>query len=377
MELHEKAGITGEWIQYNQFTFKNITGDLKRSDDPETLQYIKDHFVAVNPTPEQRLAAWEPYFSGAALSRSPQMADVKAGMDAQAKEAIGQFYDGTLSGEGLAQTFQDLYQTLTDACRERGYPIALWGDAHMSAAALEGVYSEFRYQLLDAAVQRNNQEGRQYVTGELNDQRSWKYYNSDYYFQSEDAISAVTDRFLSMAQENGWEDFLSVPDYKGKGLNLYYNFNSALSNPFALSDQYILDAGQVPPKDFRWFYQSGGDGNIHGSARLTGLTIEHPDGRTEFIDYTTPGFDPTDPSKATTWAAYKDETGVWRHTSMDFVYNHTEADLKNVSSLLKFAGQSGARLAAVNRFLNNLQVYPGGYFNRFSRYGQLRMDLRT
>ena len=374
MEQIERAGVSGQWVQYNQFTFKNVTSDLKKVEDPEMQKYFEDNCVIFNPTPEERLEHWQPYFSGAALSSSPLMADVKAEMDAQAKDAIGQFFDGNLSEEGLSQTFQNLYQKLTDACKERGYPLPLW-DTYMPPAALKGLYSEFRYQILDVAVQRNNQEGRQYVTGELTADRNWKYYNSDYYFKSEEAISAVTDKFLSMTQENQWEDILSVPDYKEMGRNLYYNFNSALSNNFDLSDQYILNTDQIPPKDFRWFYQSGGDGK--GNARMTGLTIEHPDGRTEFIDYTTPGFDPTDPSKATTWAAYKDEDGVWRHTSKDFIYNFTEADLKNVSSLLKFAGKSGAAEDAVNRFLKNLQVYPAGHFSRFSKYGRLNMDLRA
>ena len=152
-------------------------------------------------------------------------------------------------------------------------------------------------------------------------------------------------------------------------------FAPRLLRPFDLSDQYILNTDQVPPKDFRWFYQSGGDGKA--TARLSSLTIEHPDGRTEVIDYTTPDFGSTDPLKGTTWAAYKDENGIWQHISKDITYNYTEADLKNVSSLLKFAGKSGAAEDAVNRFLKNLQVYPAGHFSCFSKYGRLNMDLRA
>ena len=372
MEQVQNAPRGGKWVQHGKFTFLDVSHEIKTIDTPPDV----DTWVAVDMSPEYRLESWRPLFTGPALGRNPGTAAAWKEFEQQTKLAAGQFLDGTMDADSLTEVFQRGYQHLTDVAKDTGYPSPLW-DKMMGPASLESIYGEFRRMVLDAAVQRNNQEGRQYVTGEMNSRRTYKYYNSDYYFKTEEALASATERYNALIQEAGWEDYISVPDYKGKDLNLYYNFNSALSNRFDLSDQYILDADQTPPKDFRWFYQSGGDGNIHGSARLTGLTIEHPDGRTEFIDYTTPGFDPTDPSKATTWAAYKDETGVWRHTSMDFVYNHTEADLKNVSSLLKFAGQSGARLAAVNRFLNNLQVYPGGYFNRFSRYGQLRMDLRT
>ena len=89
MEQIERAGVSGQWVQYNQFTFKNVTSDLKKVEDPEMQKYFEDNCVIFNPTPEERLEHWQPYFSGAALSSSPLMADVKAEMDAQAKDAIG------------------------------------------------------------------------------------------------------------------------------------------------------------------------------------------------------------------------------------------------------------------------------------------------
>ena len=105
--------------------------------------------------------------------------------------------------------------------------------------------------------------------------------------------------------------------------------------------------------------------------------MEHPDGTTTFIDYTKPGFDPTDPTKGTTWAAYRDESGTWRYQTADVTYDFSKNDLKNVSSLLKFSGQSGGAQEAANRFLKNLQLYPGGYFSRFPQYGALSMNLRA
>jgi len=245
----------------------------------------------------------------------------------------------------------------------------------MGPALQECFYGEFRRMVLDEAVQRNNAEGKQYITGELTAQRNWKYYNSDYYYQSGDALSALTDKFNAMAQARGWEDQVSVPDYKARGLNLYNNFNSALSNHFNVDDQFIIDTDQVPPKDFRWFCQSGGNDGSTGS--VTSLTIEHPGGAAEFIDYTTPDFDPTDPTKGATWAAYKDENGQWQYDSADFTYDFSKADLKNAASLLTFAGKTGDAWEAVSRFMKNLQVYPAGYFSRFPQYGALGMDMRA
>ena len=367
------AGL-GAYVQFGKWTFKNVTDQLRKVTDPEEVRKFQENCVIFNPTVEEQKDRFQAEFSDFAMDRSPVISDVKREVYAQTEAAIGQFLDGTISAEDLANTYQALSDRLMDACKDRGYPCPLWGGM-MGPAFQETFYGEFRRMLLDEAVSRNNAEGKQYITGEMTCQRNWKYYNSDYYFQSENAISALTEKFTAMAQERGWEETVSVPDYKGKGLNLYYNFNSALSNHFNVDDQFVKDPDQVPPKDFRWFYQSGGNSGDRGF--VTSLTVEHPDGTTTFIDYTKPGFDSTDPAKGATWAAYKDEGGTWRYRTADFTYDFSRDDLKNAAGLLKFSGQPGGAQEAVNRFLQNLQLYPGGYFSRFPQPGNLGMNLRA
>ncbi len=364
----------GEYVQFGKWTFQNATDQLKKVTDPEEIRKFKDNCVVFNPTEAEQKDRFRAEFSAAAMDRSPVISDVKQEVYQQAEAAIGKFYDGTLSAEELADTYRGLSDRLMDACKDRGYPMPLWGGM-MGPAFQETFYGEFRRMVLDEAVQRNNAEGKQYITGEMNAQRNWKYYNSDYYYQSEEAVSALTETFAAMAEERGWEETVSVPDYRAKGLNLYDNFNSALSNHFDVDDQFVMDPNQAPPKDFRWFYQSGG--NSGNTTSVTSLTIEHPDGTTTFVDYTKQGFDSTDPTKGITWAAYKDESGTWRHQTADFTYDFSRDDLKNVAGLLKFTGQSGGAQEAVNRFLKNLQIYPGGYFSRFPQYGNLGMNLRV
>lgn len=359
-------------VYKEKFVFQDVTDSLQKVTDPEELRKFQDNCVTI--APEEKKETWAAAFSPAAMSRSPVISGAAKEVYSEAGAAIGRFFDGTLSAEELSGTYEELSDKLMNACKDRGYPMPLWSGT-MGPALQETFYGEFRRMVLDEAVQRNNAEGKQYITGELTAQRNWKYYNSDYYYQCEDAISALTDKFNAMAQAKGWEDKVSVPDYKAKGLNLYNNFNSALSNHFNVDDQFIIDTDQVPPKDFRWFYQSGGSDGSTGS--VTSLTIERPDGRTEFIDYTTPDFDPTDPAKGTTWAAYKDENGRWQYDSADFTYDFSRADLKNAASLLKFSGKNGDAWEAAAQFMKNLQLYPAGYFSRFPRYGALGMDMRA
>ena len=51
--------------------------------------------------------------------------------------------------------------------------------------------------------------------------------------------------------------------------------------------------------------------------------------------------------------------------------------MKSVAALLKFSGRSGKAQEAVNQFLKNLQLYPGGYFSCFPQYGGGGVNLRA
>ena len=347
-----------KYIQYGKFTFENIT------DRVQVTEHSADHVAkyVVDTSLERQVSAWKKYFSDVALGESP-VAGVKQEIDAKTNAAINGFFDGSVSEEELSNSFQVLAKQLSDSCKDAGYPIPL-ASVGMTQCLTETFYSEFRRKILEVAVQRNNQEGKQHIDGQMNAQRNWKYYNSDYYFKSEAAISAITDGVKNLTQGPAYEGF-TLPDYKEGGLNLYYNFNSALSNGIAISEQFILDQDMVPPKDFQWFYQSGGDSSNQVFSAQS-LTVTDPDGTiTDFIDYRTQGFDPTDSTKATTWALYKDGQGRNHFISADFTYNFSKNDLRNVLNLMSFSEGTQDQDSAVNRFLKNLQVYSKGYFSSF------------
>ncbi len=268
---------------------------------------------------------------------------------AEVENVIGRFYDGDLSVETLQQEYERLAKCYANVLKEHDYPDKLTARSDQAEYASDEVfYDEFRRITLDVAVKRNNGEGKQYITGEINVFRNVRCYNSDYYYKSETVITAITERAFEMVDKHenkldGYE--FKVPDYKGKSMNRYYNFNSAWDSNAGLSAQYIADYDKAPPKNFQWFYQTGGESPTDGTIRAV-LIEEKPFN----------GFDLKDPLTARMWAKYHDENGNEHFTFNDFRYTGSD-DLRIVSSLMKFSAKAGSGYSEVNSFLDNFRVH--------------------
>ncbi len=347
----------GEWYhaetQYGKFSWLRL--ELQTSDEPVNM----DKMVKFEQSPEEVEASWKKYYTADGLIFNARgvgntaMIEARQEIDRQMDSAIGRFFDGTMSEQELSDTFQSLLAKFETACGVHGYPFpGIVVDGGMpDQIRMDAFYGDFRRKILQTAVARNNQEGAQYVTGEMDwSVRSYKYYNSDYYYKSEAAISAVTEGVMRCAADRGFEDYAPT-DYKAKGLNEYYNFNSAWSNNFAVNEQFIIDPDQAPPENFQWFFETGGSANREMRVWVEGETPDSPT-----------VFDPEDHRTAATWAAYTDALGRLCKISADIIFKGTAEDLYNAASLLHFSGGSD-QAAAANSFLQNLQLYSKGYFS--------------
>ena len=276
------------------------------------------------------------------------------------EECINQFFDGTMSESELQAEYGEMLKKELFGTMEN--PPSPLTESQKETAM--NFYNAFREKILSVAVERNNAEGEQYITGDMNVQRSWSYYNSEYYYASESAISAIATATQTISQE--YDTTFEVPDYLEQGKTNLYNFNTALKgDPFIVSDyNYIIDPDVTPPKNFKWFYQTGGD--PYNCIRMTSFgTIDENGNEVIEKDFTTDEFDPTDPSKAQTWVSYTDEDGVEHRLSTDLVFNNSKDDLWNVAELLSFSDKDTDKASLLNQFLSNLQIYPKRYFDRF------------
>lgn len=355
----------GRDIQYGKFTLVNVTDrvtiETTKGDGPPPFD-ISDFSSTAVKDPEAGKAFWRRFFAEDALAWSPVTSDMKKELDAQRSEAIEAFFDGKISEEELSERFESLVQKFSDFCDEEGYPVPIFGEAFRPCLT-EMFYSDFRREILSAAVRRGSEIGKQYMTGEMNANRTCKYYDADLYYKSEAAVGAITSGAESFAQKN--DVYFKVPDYTGK--NMYYNYNTAFSNSFDLEEQFILNPDQAPPEGFAWFYETGG--KIHGNGRCLGSWSVDKNGNIHNYEYYGPtGFDPDDHLTARTWAAYKDKDGNLRRVETELIFKDNKEDLYNLASLLRFTGGDSSMDTVMNRFLKNFQLYPNGYWSRFGDY---------
>lgn len=344
MDNMQGIEINGNYIEYKGRTFLRVTDQLTKNEASLDIDKASIHF----PTAQEHKQTWRPYYTSGALLGSPVMSDAYREIDSSMDDAVNQYLDGDMTDGELTETIHSLLTRLCDACNQRGYPTPLGGGVYGEQAMADSFYSEFRLKLLDEAVSRNNAEGVQYAANGKNG--NWQYYNSDYYYKTESAMSAAKAGVMDFCHEKGYSDFTFTNrrnEWKLEvvGFNYYDDFNSAWSNSFK-SPQTFLNEDQAPPKDFVWFYETGGSENIcFVGGKEADASV----------------FDPENPLSARMWISYKDADGKTQKSAATFAYDRSKDDLKSAAALLAVVGGD----AALNRFLQNLQVFSKGHFERY------------
>ena len=332
----------GEDMTVNGQTVKRATGNRTEytlsADEMNAIGWTIDGSVH-QPHWKQLENVKDTFFRGAGYSGkiSEDIQSMKSSMESLADG----FFDGEVTESELADKFQALAEKFIGICKEKQYPFPML--TGMDEAAMSFAYDCFRGAILKSAVQHNNAEGKELASKH---NRGWHYYSADYYYKSESAIGAITDRVKGMAEDRGFREF-EIPDYKAIGKNSLYNFNSAVSGESdyipgglrAVEEKWILDFDAVPPEDFKWFFEE--------------------EGSSEDVFMSGDGEDLPRP-KSRVWAMYKD---MLASNSFDFSLGRDlPSDVKNLGDLLQFGAGLKSEIAVVNKYLRNFQAAPSGYF---------------
>lgn len=357
------TNVTGtEDVEVNGITVKRLTGDVtERTMTAEEMNAmgwtIDDSMNQPNWKQLENVKDMFYYGAGGSSKISEDIQTMKQSMTNLADS----FFDGEMTESELADKFQSLAEKFIGTCKEKQYPFpSLSG---FDEAELSFAYDCFRGAILKSAAEHNNAEGKELCSKYNN---GWHYYNADYYYKSESAIGAITDKVKGMAAEKGFDQF-EIPDYKALGKNSLYNFNSAVSGESdyipeglrAVEEKWITDFDIAPPEGFKWFYEA--EGRNEDAIMVEGDDAPRP--------------------KSTVWAMYK---GMLISNSFDFSIGHDQpSDVKNLGSLLQFRAGVKDEIAAVNSFLKGFQVAPSLYFTSKARWetqariGQTGWDIRA
>lgn len=161
------------------------------------------------------------------------------------------FSNGADMGK-VEQTLRDVVKQMDEYMYSEGYPT---GNKGYTEQLLNDSYNTFRQDILRAATRACEDKGRELYpyNGQGGD---WKYYDSDFYYKSEDVLAVLGTAVKGMAGEMGLEAF----ELKSKDLesNLTYNFNSAWR--FSVNVSTVMDTTIPPPKDFSFYMNNGKDG---------------------------------------------------------------------------------------------------------------------
>lgn len=332
----------GENMTVNGQTVKRVTGNRTEytlnADEMNAIGWTIDGSVH-QPHWKQLENVKDTFFRGAGCGEkiSEDIQSMKSSMESLADG----FFDGEVTESELADKFQALAEKFIGICKEKQYPFPML--TGMDEAAMSFAYDCFRGAILKSAVQHNNAEGRELASKH---NRGLHYYNADYYYKSESAIGAISERVMGMAQERDYKEF-QIPDYIAIGKNSLYNFNSAVSGEsdyipgglLAIEEKWILDFDAAPPEDFKWFFEEEGSNEdvlISGG----GEDIPRP--------------------KSRVWAMYRD---MLVSKSFDFSLGRDlPSEVKNLGDLLQFGAGVKSEIVAVNKYLRNFQMAPSGCF---------------
>lgn len=329
VNVTDKLKKTIDASQYDVGTFKPVTGNyygLKTKVDPKSM---------------------------AMRTQSPE-GQASQKLIADTKAAVNRYFDGDISLEELQSEYRALVERHVDTAV--GTSLLPSPSTQMKQCAAEGVHDLFRETVLETAVQRNNAEGRQYASEGM----GYKYYNADYYYESEKVLAALTETAKEYGADNGFEfgSLDTAPKLSVVGDDRYDNFNTAWStNMTGNRSHYMIDTDKAPPEGFKWFYEDPSLPTKPGEGKMTliSVTTELPSGEkvTEYFN------------QARTWVSWA-EDGVtedqWHKVEADFPYGWNQEDLETVAALIKFSTGNPEVDSILNSYLENLCFYPKSSF---------------
>lgn len=167
-----------------------------------------------------------------------------------------QYFEGNIDKESVLRTLDHAVSDL----------VAYYGGkdfdpADITQDILEDLYTVCRIEMVNEAHGVSYVEGRQ-VTQEMGSASFTVYYNSDYYYKTEDLIDTVHDHFEALSIKYGCGPMELERDFpEGDIRNTRYaSYNSYFNASLRGNGGSMIDWTMPPPKNFKMFYDTNNQG---------------------------------------------------------------------------------------------------------------------
>jgi hypothetical protein len=172
-----------------------------------------------------------------------------------------EFYSGNITVEDIREEFDSTVRKIQSFDVEQG--IASSDDAEHYGKILSDVLRSFKQHSVSAANTINRREGKA-ISNQYGDgpSRNFLYYNSNYYYMSEDINNYTLDHAKNIADNAG--TVLNTEKSKYINQDIYENFNTFWDRYTQLELRLgnMIDLELKPPKDFTIFYKENRYSNI-------------------------------------------------------------------------------------------------------------------
>lgn len=174
------------------------------------------------------------------------------------KDMMDSYYSGEMSAEDVQQKIKNICIDMRVEMVQQRYTNGY--NAKDNQQILEDIYGFLQKINVNAAYAANEREGAEIAArhGGVDDY-DWMYYNSDYYYKEEDMRNSVRQTIQEMNRE--WEtedvDFDKVEQSPDLALAGGTDYNKVWQH-HAFQGRVIsmTDINSIPPKNFKFFYQS-------------------------------------------------------------------------------------------------------------------------
>lgn len=230
---------------------KKGTAGLKLTPNFDSVQVSRNPFVDENNIPKNFLVG--------GIFKLPHGNETE--LDQKINSAYLDYYTGKGDEQSVKKALSEVVESLRSNYVELGY-----SEEEIMPHIIEDVYATARLASVGRAKEASFLESRELVAqynGHDGNTKDSIYYNSDYYFKSENMKTSLIEHAKELGEKYGVTD-LNVPrDYESNDPRRIYNSYNTMVNNYAGKQWRIgnmLDDDMVPPENFRFLYKNGDTG---------------------------------------------------------------------------------------------------------------------